>query len=91
MWVGMRDWFEQPGGVDIEDLDVIQADVCGPQYSYDSSGRYVIEKKEHMMKRGLLSPDLGDAAGLTFAEPVAPPNLKIRKSLAYILPIDYHV
>jgi len=91
MWVNMRDWFEQPGGVDIEDLDVIQADICGPRYSYDSASRYVIEKKESMMKRGILSPDLGDAAGLTFAEPVAPPSLKIRKSLAYILPIDYHV
>ena len=91
MWVNMRDWFEQPGGVDIEDLDVIQTDVCGPQYSYDSSGRYVVEKKEHLMKRGLLSPDLGDAGGLTFAEPVAPPNIKKRRSQAYIDTVDYLV
>jgi len=92
MWVNMRDWFEMPGGVDIEDLDVIQADVCGPQYTYDSAGRYVIEKKEHMMNtRGLLSPDLGDAAGLTFAEPVAPPNLKKRRAMASIKTIDYQV
>jgi len=52
----------------------------------------VIEKKEHMMNtRGLLSPDLGDAAGLTFAEPVAPPNLKKRRAMASIKTIDYQV
>jgi len=91
MWVGMRDWFEQLGGVDIEDLDVIQADVCGSQYGYDSSGRYVIEKKEHMMKRGILSPDLGDAASLTFAQSVSSPNLKKWKARVTIEPVEYFV
>ena len=92
MGVTMRDWFEQPGGVDIEDLDVLQADFCCPQYSYDSSGRYLLESKEHITKvRKLLSPDFFDAGSLTFAEPVAAPNLKKRKSQAEMKAIDYYV
>ena len=92
MGVTMRDWFEQPGGVDIEDLDVLQADFCCPQYSYDSSGRYLLESKEHITKvRKLLSPDFFDAGSLTFAEPVAAPNLKKRKSQADMKAVDYYV
>jgi len=91
MGVNMRDWFEMPGGVDIEDLDVLQADICGPRFDYDSSGRYVLEKKKDMKKRGLESPDFFDSLGLTFAEPVAPPNIKKRRAQANIQSIDYDV
>lgn len=89
-WVTMRDWFELPGGVDVPDLDALQSDVCGPLYSYDSSSRYVLEKKENMMKRGLRSPDIGDALAYTFAEPVAPPSQKRmaeRRGMTYV-PVD---
>jgi len=91
MAINMRDWFQQPGGVDIEDLDVLQTDFCGPRFSYDSAGRYVLEKKEDMKKRGMVSPDYFDAGALTFAEPVAPPNLKKRKAQAAIEAVDYDV
>ena len=91
MAVLMRDWFEMPGGVDIEDLDILQTDICGPRYSYDSAGRYVLESKKDMKKRGMESPDFFDGLGLTFAEPVAPPNLKKRKAQAGIQTINYHV
>jgi hypothetical protein len=90
MGVLLRDWFQQPGGVDIEDLDVLQTDMCGVRYTYDSASRYVLEKKEAMMKRGVMSPDFFDAAGLTFAEPVAPPNLKKRQAMARIKRINYN-
>ena len=36
-----------------------------------SNGRKLLEKKEKMKKRGIRSPDGGDALALTFAEPVA--------------------
>jgi hypothetical protein len=87
----LRDWFEQAGGADIEDLDVLQTDLCGVRYSYDSAGRTVLEKKEAMMKRGVESPDFFDAAGLTFAEPVGLPNMRNRRQRANIKPVDYHV
>lgn len=70
MWGEMREWFSMR--VDVVDSDELHADVCGPKYKYDSASRLVIEKKEDMMKRGLRSPDIGDALALTFAYPVAP-------------------
>lgn len=91
MWVEMRDWFELAGGVDIPDEDNIQADLTVPRYTYDSAGRYIIEKKEAMKKRGFRSPDYGDALALTFAYPVAPPNLKKRKAQQDIGEVDYDI
>lgn len=70
MWALMNEWLgEQP--CQIPDSDTLHADLCGPQYSYDSNGRLKLERKEDMKKRGLSSPDEGDALALTFAEPVA--------------------
>lgn len=92
MGVNMRDWFEQDGGVDIEDLDVLQADFCCVQYGYDSSGRYLLESKDHITGvRKLISPDFFDAGSLTFAEPVARPDFKKRKAQQAMKAIDYHV
>ena len=71
MWSEMADWFRDPAGVDIPDDDALHADLTAPGYSFDSHGRLRIEKKEDIKKRGMRSPDLGDALALTFAEPVA--------------------
>jgi hypothetical protein len=70
MWMKSREWLEDPAGVDIPDLDSLQADACGPTYKYDSNTRLVLEKKEDMRKRGVSSPDEWDSVALTFAEPV---------------------
>lgn len=51
----------------IPDDDALQIDLTGPTYTYDSSRRLKIEPKEAMKKRGLKSPDAGDALALTFA------------------------
>ena len=50
----------------------VQADACGPTYTYDSNTRLKLEAKDHMRARGVKSPDEWDAVALTFAEPVAP-------------------
>ena len=34
---------------------------------FDSSGRLILEAKDHIKERLTFSPDLGDAAALTFA------------------------
>lgn len=70
MWGKSRDWLEDPGGVDLPDVDTIQADACGPGYRYDSLTRVLLESKEEMRKRKVKSPDEWDAIALTFAEPV---------------------
>jgi hypothetical protein len=68
-WMELRDWLSDDGGCSIPDRDDLQADLTGVRYSYDSSGRLKLEPKPDMKKRGLRSPDLGDALALTFAEP----------------------
>lgn len=70
MWSRSKDWLNETGGADIPDLDSLQADACGPGYSYDVNQRLLLESKEHMRARGIRSPDDWDAVALTFAEPV---------------------
>src|SRR5712664_4279471 len=65
-----KEWLADLGGAQIPDSDALQADACGPGYSYDSTTRLVLEKKDDMRRRGVPSPDEWDAVALTFAEPV---------------------
>ena len=69
MWCNMRSWLA--GGA-IPTEQRLFDDLIGPEYSFDSEQAIVLEKKEHMKKRGLPSPDWGDALACTFAEPVLP-------------------
>ena len=69
MWGLMNDWLKEPP-VQIPDRDDLHSDLIGPEYKYDSNQRLVLESKEDMKKRGIRSPDLGDALALTFAQPV---------------------
>lgn len=70
MWMKSKDWLMHPAGVQIPDDDNLQADACGPSYSYNSHSELLLESKEHMRKRNVASPDEWDAVALTFAEPV---------------------
>ncbi len=80
MWANMRDWL--PTGVIDQDME-LQDDLVGVEYHFDKDGRLLLEKKEDMKKRGLASPDNGDALALTFAEPVQRKDLRTsRYSLA---------
>lgn len=72
IWMRSREWLEDVAGADIPDTDALQADATGPKYHYDTRQRLVLESKEHMMKRGVRSPDEWDAVALTFSEPVPP-------------------
>lgn len=69
MWGETREWLEkQPA--DIPDSDELMADLTQIRYFYDSNNALRMEKKEDMKKRGFRSPDMADALGLTFAQPV---------------------
>nr|BDD48031.1 hypothetical protein 4 [Halomonadaceae bacterium] len=71
MWWEMKQWLEDDTApVMLPDSDALHADLCGPTYRYDSNNRRILESKEDMGKRGLRSPDAGDALALTFAEPI---------------------
>jgi hypothetical protein len=71
MWWKMGGWLAGDMPVMIPDLDSLHSDLCGPRYTHDSNSRKQLESKEAMRKRGVKSPDEGDALALTFAEPVA--------------------
>jgi hypothetical protein len=67
MWAASRNWLRLGS---IPDDPELQADLTGVEYGFDASNAIQLEKKEHMKKRGLASPDKGDALALTFAFPV---------------------
>ena len=70
MWGLMRDALRV--GMDIpNDRDLLD-DLIGPEYGFTAKNQIQLEKKEDMKKRGLDSPDDGDALALTFAQPVGP-------------------
>jgi hypothetical protein len=68
MWGEMREWLSY-GCID-NDAALID-DLTGPEYSIHLKGQIKLETKDSMKKRGLSSPDDGDALALTFAEPIA--------------------
>lgn len=71
IWTAMRGWLKAGGC--IPDEQAIEDDLIGPEYSYDSGETsLLLERKRDMKKRGLASPDDGDALACTFAEPVLP-------------------
>lgn len=68
MWSKLRDWL--PRGA-IDSTPALEMDLTGPGYGHDKQDRLLLESKESMKKRGVDSPDDGDALALTFAQPVA--------------------
>lgn len=70
IWGEMKKWLENLPN-ELPKDDALASDLCGPQYTYDSSRRLKLESKENMRKRGVKSPDSGDALALTFATPYA--------------------
>jgi hypothetical protein len=68
MWLRMKKWLESGAGIP-DDRD-LRADLIGVEYGFDARDKILLEKKEDMKRRGLPSPDDGDALALTFAESV---------------------
>jgi len=62
------------GRLQIPDDDALQADLVGPTYKYQSDGRLLLESKQDMRRRGVPSPDLGDAMALCFSDPIGTPD-----------------
>ena len=75
MWDIKRDWYLTPGGVQVPDDDVFHADETSPVWGsgatrHSSNNELTLESKDNIRKRLGFSPDLGDAAALTFAVPI---------------------
>lgn len=69
MWGMMKQWLIDGGAID-NDKD-LALDLGGPLLVTDLKQRVKLESKELMKKRGVHSPDDGDALALTFAMPVS--------------------
>lgn len=68
MWFEVRDWLRAGGA--IPDLTDLKQDLAAPTYKFTPADKIQLEAKDDIKKRGLPSPDLGDALALTFAFPV---------------------
>ena len=66
IWFKLKAWLETRETRLPKD-DELLAELVGPKYKFDSSGRTQLESKDEMRKRGLRSPDRADAVALTFA------------------------
>lgn len=71
MWACMKEWL-LVGGIDSDPQ--LEADLVAPGTRPDRQQRVWLESKEDMKKRGVDSPDDGDALALTFAAPIAIPR-----------------
>lgn len=69
MWDRMKQWLLD-GAIDKDNQ--LETDLTSPGIRPDNRQRVWLESKEQMKKRGVDSPDDGDALALTFASDVAP-------------------
>jgi len=78
MWQRMKEWLLSAA---IDPHPELEADLTGPGLRPDNRQRVWLESKETMKKRGVDSPDDGDALALTFAAEVKAP-MKPRRAVA---------
>jgi hypothetical protein len=71
LWSNLKKTLE--GRFSLPDSDSLHADLTSVGYKYQSDGRLLLEAKEDMRKRGMPSPDEGDAVALCFTEPEGSP------------------
>jgi hypothetical protein len=71
MWGLMKDWIKNEGM--LEDDQQLIDDVTGPEAYINQRNKIQLESKDDMKRRGLPSPNKGDALALTFAYPVTMP------------------
>ncbi len=68
MWGLTKKWLQDGGA--IPDDPVLVEDLVSPEYEVKLNGKIVLESKSDMKKRGVRSPNRGDALALSFAYPV---------------------
>ena len=81
VWGAMRDWLT--AGAEIPNDPELETDLTGPQYGFSSQQQIQLEKKDDMKKRGLSSPDTGDALAMTFAVRVSAPRKQPKLQYSY--------
>jgi hypothetical protein len=76
MWWHLAEWVKNGGA--LHNDPAMKLDLCAPTYNHRNvAGKTALESKDEIKKRGLPSPDIGDALALTFAYPVSTPGLVV--------------
>lgn len=81
MWSLMKDWLVKKDGVIPKDEE-LKEQLIAPEYMFTPKGQIQLEAKKGIKKRLGVSPDRADALCLTFAEPAAEINNKVREARA---------
>jgi len=66
LWFQGRDWLAQKD-CNLCGDEALGAELIGPRFHFSSSGKYIVESKDDMKKRGVPSPNKADAFLLTLA------------------------
>jgi hypothetical protein len=66
MWFRLRELLRTQS-IKLPNDDKMIGELSSPKYSFDTAGRYVLETKDEMKKRGLRSPNIADAVVYAFA------------------------
>lgn len=72
-WVNVRDWLRDA----ILEKHEGFYELAQPKYKINSAGKLQLESKEDMKKRGVNSPNIGDALALTLSRPTEGDNLGV--------------
>lgn len=72
-WCNVRDWLRDAVLEKHEGF----YELANPKYKITSSGKLQLESKEDMKKRGVASPNVGDALALTLSRPTEGDNLGV--------------
>jgi len=72
-WVNVRDWLRDA----ILEKHEAFYELAQPKYKIASNGKLQLESKDDMKKRGVPSPNVGDALALTLSKPTEGSNLGI--------------
>jgi phage terminase large subunit len=72
-WCNVRDWLRDA----ILEKHEAFYELANPKYKITSNGKMQLESKEDMKKRGVASPNVGDALALTLSRPTEGDNLGV--------------
>lgn len=76
MWLKMADWVKRGGC--LPPIPELVAELTVPEYSFTTSGKFIIQDKDIIKEKLGRSPDLADALALTFAYPDMPADVSLR-------------
>lgn len=89
IWGTMKQWLKAGGAIDPADTE-LYTDITTPETKPHLAGKIQLESKEEMKKRGMPSPNRGDALALTFSEPVAKKPRHVTGNNQSAVQVDYN-